>query len=134
MPETPDVSEIDAELMTRALELGSGGDPSPNPHVGAVVAEGRKILGEGFHNQAGDEHAELVALKAAGGAARGNTLYVTLEPCTHVGRTGPCADEIIKAGVRRVVIGCRDPNPHVPGGGVEKLREAGVEVVTSVLE
>lgn len=134
MAEAEDAGEIDVELMTRALDLAQGGDPSPNPHVGAVVARGREILGEGFHNQAGDEHAELRALSAAGAGASGQTLYVTLEPCNHVGRTAPCVDAILKAGVRRVVVGCRDPNPHVPGGGVEKLREAGVEVVTGVLE
>src|SRR5258706_2522360 len=98
MPESPGPSEIDVELMTRALELGLGGDRSPNPHVGGVVAKGREILGEGFHNQAGDDHGELVALRAAGPKAVGQTLYVTLEPCNHVGRTGPCVDAILKAG------------------------------------
>lgn len=127
-------SEMDVELMTRALELGHGGDPSPNPHVGAVVADGRTIIGEGFHNQVGDDHAEVVALKKAGDAAQGKTIYVTLEPCNHVGRTGSCVEAIIKAGVRRVVIGCADPNPHVPGHGADRLREAGIEVVTGVLE
>src|SRR5689334_20159749 len=128
------LSELDAELMGRALEVGHGGDPSPNPHVGAVVAHGREIVGEGFHTLAGEDHAEIVAMRAAGERADGATLYVTLEPCNHVGRTGPCADAVIAAGIRRVVIGTRDPNPHVKGGGAEHLKEAGLEVVTGVLE
>jgi diaminohydroxyphosphoribosylaminopyrimidine deaminase/5-amino-6-(5-phosphoribosylamino)uracil reductase len=99
-----------------------------------VVSSGETILGEGHHEAAGLEHAEIVALRAAGEATRGATLYVTLEPCNHEGRTGPCAPAIIEAGLRRVVIGCRDPNPHVPGGGAERLREAGVEVAIGVLE
>jgi diaminohydroxyphosphoribosylaminopyrimidine deaminase/5-amino-6-(5-phosphoribosylamino)uracil reductase len=134
MPENAALIELDAELMGRALELGRSGDPSPNPHVGAVIAVGREIVGEGFHNLAGDEHAEIVALKAAGERARGATLYVTVEPCNHTGRTGPCVDAILAAGIRRVVVGCPDPNPHVPGGGAERLREQGVEVVTGILE
>lgn len=134
MAENAALTDLDAELMGRALELGQGGDPSPNPHVGAVVADGGAIVAEGFHSLAGSDHAEIVALKAAGERARDKTLYVTLEPCNHVGRTGPCVDTIIQAGVKRVVIGCRDPNPHVPGGGVDRLLEAGIEVVTGVLE
>jgi diaminohydroxyphosphoribosylaminopyrimidine deaminase/5-amino-6-(5-phosphoribosylamino)uracil reductase len=102
--------------------------------VGAVVAREREIVGEGFHTLAGDEHAEIVALRAAGDKTRGATLYVTIEPCNHTGRTGPCADAIVSAGIKRVVIGTRDPNPHVQGGGVERLRERGVEVVTGILE
>jgi diaminohydroxyphosphoribosylaminopyrimidine deaminase/5-amino-6-(5-phosphoribosylamino)uracil reductase len=120
--------------MAKAIELAQGGDPSPNPHVGALVADGTGVIGEGFHNLAGDDHAEIVALKAAGARAAGKTLYVTLEPCNHVGRTAPCVDAILKAKIKRVVIGCRDPNPHVPGGGVERLREAGVDVAVGVLE
>jgi diaminohydroxyphosphoribosylaminopyrimidine deaminase/5-amino-6-(5-phosphoribosylamino)uracil reductase len=134
MPGNTAQNELDAELMARAAELGHGGDPSPNPHVGAVVAKGPEIVGEGFHNLAGDDHAEIVALKAAGDRAKGATLYVTLEPCNHVGRTGPCVDAIVKAGIARVVVGCRDPNPHVPGGGIERLAQAGVEIQTGVLE
>ena len=126
--------DIDAEMMAKAVELAHHGDPSPNPHVGAVVADGSNILGEGFHNLAGDDHAEIVALKAAGARSAAKTIYVTLEPCNHVGRTNPCVDAIIQAKIKRVVIGCRDPNPHVSGGGVEKLREAGLEVVVGVLE
>jgi diaminohydroxyphosphoribosylaminopyrimidine deaminase/5-amino-6-(5-phosphoribosylamino)uracil reductase len=127
-------ADLDTRMMMRALELGGLGDPSPNPHVGCVVSSEDTILGEGHHEAAGLEHAEIVALRAAGEAARGATLYVTLEPCNHAGRTPPCAPAIIEAGVRRVVVGCRDPNPHVPGGGLERLREAGVEIGVGVLE
>lgn len=126
--------DIDSKLMARALELGRGGDPSPNPHVGALVADGSTVLGEGFHETAGHDHAEVIALRAAGPNARGKTLYVTIEPCNHHGRTPPCVDAILAAGIRRVVIGTRDPNPHVSGGGLERLRAAGVEVVEGVSE
>jgi diaminohydroxyphosphoribosylaminopyrimidine deaminase/5-amino-6-(5-phosphoribosylamino)uracil reductase len=126
--------DIDSKLMARALELGRSGDPSPNPHVGALVADGSQILGEGFHDSAGQEHAEIVALRNAGPAARGKTLYVTIEPCNHQGRTPPCVEAILAAGIARVVIGTRDPNPHVEGGGVERLRAAGVDVSEGVLE
>lgn len=126
--------DIDSQLMSRALELAGNGDPSPNPHVGAVIADGEEIIAEAFHEAAGLDHAEVVALRAAGDAANGKTLYVTLEPCNHEGRTPPCVDAILAAGISRVVIGCRDPNPGVQGGGVERLREAGVEVTVGVLE
>jgi diaminohydroxyphosphoribosylaminopyrimidine deaminase/5-amino-6-(5-phosphoribosylamino)uracil reductase len=121
-------------MMSRALELGRTGDPSPNPHVGAVVADGDKIVAEGHHEAVGLDHGEIVALRGAGEAARGKTLYVTLEPCNHEGRTPPCVDAILAAGIARVVVGCRDPNPHVTGGGIERLREAGVEVTVGMLE
>jgi diaminohydroxyphosphoribosylaminopyrimidine deaminase/5-amino-6-(5-phosphoribosylamino)uracil reductase len=114
--------------MAMALELGAKGSPSPNPHVGAVVVSGERAVGSGHHERAGEEHAELVALRQAGDQAKGATLYVTLEPCNHVGRTPPCTDAIVGAGVARVVAGCLDPNPHVEGGGVERLRAAGVTV------
>src|SRR5688572_3968304 len=120
--------------MARALELAQRGDPAPNPHVGSIVADGDTVLGEGFHETAGLDHAEVVALKAAGDNARGKTLYVTLEPCNHDGRTAPCVDAILAAGIARVVIACRDPNPSVPGGGADRLKEAGVEVKLGVLE
>jgi diaminohydroxyphosphoribosylaminopyrimidine deaminase/5-amino-6-(5-phosphoribosylamino)uracil reductase len=128
------MSDVDSQLMARAVELGQKGDPSPNPHVGCVVAQGEKIVGEGFHATAGAEHAELMAIRAAGAAARGATLYGTLEPCNHVGRTPPCVDAILEAGIQRVVIGRRDPNPRVAGGGIERLEKAGVEVKLGVLD
>lgn len=123
-----------APMMARAIELAKFGDPSPNPHVGCVVVQGDTVVSEGFHQTAGFDHAEIVALKAAGERAKGATLYVTLEPCNHLGKTPPCVDAILDAGVRSVVIGCRDPNPAVRGGGIERLREAGVEVILGVLE
>ena len=121
------------EWMAQALEIGHQGDPSPNPHVGAVVVKDGQVVGTGFHASAGDRHAEIVALEQAGERARGATLYVTLEPCNHFGKTPPCTDAIVNAGIARVVAGCPDPNPNVPGGGVAKLRGAGVEVYTGVL-
>src|SRR6185503_10636222 len=121
--------DVDQELMRRALALGEKGDPSPNPHVGSVVATPQgEILGEGHHESTGLDHAEVAALKAAGARARGQTLYVTLEPCNHQGRTPPCVDAILTAGIKRVVIGCLDPNPSVTGGGADRLRNAGIEV------
>ena len=122
-------------LMRRALELAERGRglTSPNPMVGAVVARNGEIVGEGFHERAGGPHAEIVALEAAGARARGATLYVTLEPCNHAGRTPPCVPAIFAAGITRVVAAAADPNPFVPGGGVAALREQGVAVVTGVL-
>ena len=128
------MGDVDAKLMARAIELAQGGDPSPNPHVGCVVAEGGTILAEAFHATAGLDHAEVAALRAAGESARDKTLYVTLEPCNHEGKTAPCVDSILAAGIKRVVVGCGDPNPNVPGGGADRLRAAGVEVVMGVLE
>ena len=122
------MSEIDHDLMGVALDLGARGEPSPNPHVGCVIADGRNIISHTFHQAAGMDHAEIAALKAAGDAARGKTLYVTLEPCNHEGRTPPCVDAIIDAGIAKVVVGCRDPNPTVQGGGIERLQAAGLEV------
>jgi len=127
--------------MERALELaarGRGGT-SPNPMVGAVVVRGGVALGEGWHRRAGEPHAEpnaLAAARAAGADVRGATVYVTLEPCCHEGagkRTPPCTRALVDAGVARVVVGARDPNPRVSGRGVEALRAAGVEVVSGVL-
>jgi diaminohydroxyphosphoribosylaminopyrimidine deaminase/5-amino-6-(5-phosphoribosylamino)uracil reductase len=122
-------------LMRRALELAERGRglTSPNPLVGAVVVCNGEIVGEGFHERAGGPHAEVVALQAAGGRARGATLYVTLEPCNHTGRTPPCVPAIFAAGITRVVAAVADPNPRVVGGGVAALRERGVAVVTGVL-
>lgn len=126
------MTHLDNEMMQRALQLGNQGDPSPNPHVGAVVAHGQEVVGEGFHREAGGPHAEVVALEQAGERAKGATLYVTLEPCNHHGRTAPCVDGILKAGIRRVVVGTRDPNPTVNGAGAEALGAAGVEVTLGV--
>ena len=121
---------MDAGLLERALELAERGRGTthPNPIVGAVVVAGDEVVGEGWHERKGDGHAEAIALAAAGGRAGGATAYVTLEPCAHHGDTPPCVDALIDAGVARVVAGQRDPNPKVEGGGLEKLREAGVEV------
>ena len=121
--------------MRRALALApqGWGRVSPNPMVGAVVVKNGVVVGEGAHREFGSSHAEVHAMGRAGPEARGGTLYVTLEPCTHFGKTPPCVDAIIGAGLKRVVIGARDPNPAA-GGGVEHLREAGIEVAVGVLE
>jgi diaminohydroxyphosphoribosylaminopyrimidine deaminase / 5-amino-6-(5-phosphoribosylamino)uracil reductase len=121
-------SPADERWMGVALEQGALGNPSPNPHVGAVVVSSETLVAQGFHERAGEEHAEISALHKAGPRARGATLYVTLEPCNHIGRTPPCVDAIVAAGVRRVVVGCRDPNPHVTGGGAVRLAELNVAV------
>src|SRR5260221_10753085 len=126
--------DIDAQLMARALAEGDKGHPSPNPHVGAVVAHGKELISEAHHDRAGDDHAEVRAIKLAGDKVAGATLYVTLEPCNHDGRTPPCVDAILESKIGRVVIGCPDPNPHVRGGGAERLREAGIEVKIGVGE
>jgi diaminohydroxyphosphoribosylaminopyrimidine deaminase/5-amino-6-(5-phosphoribosylamino)uracil reductase len=126
----------DARFMRLALRLGRRGlgRTSPNPPVGAVVVAHGTVVGRGYHRKAGLPHAEADALRAAGGRARGATLYVTLEPCAHYGRTPPCTDAIAAAGVRRVVIGARDPNPAVPGNGMARLRAAGIDVSSGVLQ
>src|SRR5579884_1144670 len=112
-----------------ALAEQGRGRTSPNPAVGAVLVREGAVVGRGFHTWAGVDHAEIVALRQAGDAARGATLYITLEPCSHHGRTKPCADALIEAGVRRVVAAMQDPNPLVSGKGFERLRAAGIEVV-----
>ncbi|HEX2025436.1 MAG TPA: bifunctional diaminohydroxyphosphoribosylaminopyrimidine deaminase/5-amino-6-(5-phosphoribosylamino)uracil reductase RibD, partial [Actinomycetota bacterium] len=121
--------------MRRALDLAARGTGrvSPNPLVGAVLVRDGRVVGEGWHEGPGRAHAEVVALDAAGDQARGATLYVTLEPCSHYGRTPPCAPRIAGAGVIRVVAAMRDPNPLVDGSGLRGLREAGVDVVEGVL-
>jgi len=120
--------------MRRALALAARGrcTVAPNPRVGAVLVRDGRLVGEGFHRRAGEPHAEVFALAAAGGAARGATLYVTLEPCAHQGRTPPCADAVIAAGVARVVACHRDPNPLTAGQGFVRLAAAGVAVETGV--
>jgi diaminohydroxyphosphoribosylaminopyrimidine deaminase / 5-amino-6-(5-phosphoribosylamino)uracil reductase len=122
--------------MEHALALARKGSglASPNPMVGCVIVREGEIIGEGFHQYEWRDHAEIVALKSAGERARGATLYVSLEPCNHTGRTGPCTEAVIAAGVRRVVAAMQDPNPATSGRGFERLRAAGVEVVSGVLE
>ena len=121
--------------MRRAIELAAGHRTHPNPRVGAVLVDGAgEVVGEGAHDGIGLPHAEVIALSSASDRARGATLYVTLEPCSHHGKTPPCAAAVIEAGVSRVVIGAIDPDPRVSGSGVTLLREAGVEVETGVLE
>lgn len=125
----------DDAAMRMAVETAQRALPSPNPPVGAVVVDtAHNVVAVGHHKRAGEAHAEAIALDEAGAKARGGTLFVTLEPCNHEGRTPPCVDAIVKSGVARVVIGCRDPNPHVEGGGVERLRERGIEVELGMLE
>ncbi|UDY36209.1 bifunctional diaminohydroxyphosphoribosylaminopyrimidine deaminase/5-amino-6-(5-phosphoribosylamino)uracil reductase RibD [Dermatobacter hominis] len=131
----PDVSDaVDRECMTRAIAAAAGVRcaTSPNPWVGAVVraADGRMF--QGATEPPGGAHAEVVALREAGEAARGASLYCTLEPCSHTGRTGPCTEAIIEAGIRRVVVGVVDPDPNVSGRGIEQLRAAGVDVLVGV--
>lgn len=125
----------DEAMLRRALRLAEKGrySTSPNPMVGAVVARGGRVVGEGYHHRAGEPHAEIEALRSAGNLARGATLYVTLEPCVHQGRTGPCADAVIAAGIARVVASRKDPNPRVAGAGFRRLARSGVEVRTGIL-
>lgn len=130
------MTTTDLHFMQHALRLAEKalGQTSPNPMVGAVIVKSGKIIAEGFHRKAGGEHAEIVALKSAGRRAKGATLYVTLEPCCHQGRTGPCTDAIVRAGVRRVVYAMRDPNPRVAGKGLARLRKVGICVDGPVCE
>jgi diaminohydroxyphosphoribosylaminopyrimidine deaminase/5-amino-6-(5-phosphoribosylamino)uracil reductase len=123
----------DERFLGRAIELAARGRTAPNPHVGAVVVADGVIVGEGFHVRAGTAHAEIVALAEAGERARGATLFCTLEPCNHHGRTPPCTEAILRAGIRRVVIGCRDPKRHGNTSGLECLREAGLDVLDGML-
>jgi diaminohydroxyphosphoribosylaminopyrimidine deaminase/5-amino-6-(5-phosphoribosylamino)uracil reductase len=113
--------------MLKAIELSRGGFPAPNPHVGCTVVKDGVIVGEGFHDHAGGPHAEVVALAAAGAKARGADVFVTLEPCNHEGRTGPCTEALVQAGVKTVTIAVPDPNPRA-AGGADRLREAGIKV------
>ena len=133
----PSVSTtFDREMMQKCIQLASRakGQTAPNPLVGsAIVAQG-KIVGVGFHPGPGQPHAEVFALKEAGELARGSTLYVNLEPCNHYGRTPPCTEAIIAAGIAKVVVGIVDPDPRVSGKGIQKLRHAGIEVIVGVEE
>ncbi len=126
--------QLDERFLRRALQLAERGrgHTSPNPMVGAVVVKEGRILGEGYHPKAGLPHAEIYALEAAGPEARGSTVYLTLEPCNHFGRTPPCSLALLEAGVARVVVAVRDPNP-VAQGGLERLRAAGVQVEVGLL-
>lgn len=129
-------SEADHRFMARALELAERGlyTTTPNPRVGCVIAHGASVVGEGWHERAGHPHAEVNALAAAGAAARGATVYVSLEPCAHHGRTAPCAPALAAAGVTRVVAAMRDPNPAVAGKGFATLEAAGIAVACGLLE
>jgi diaminohydroxyphosphoribosylaminopyrimidine deaminase/5-amino-6-(5-phosphoribosylamino)uracil reductase len=122
--------EQDNRFMTRALRIGCHGrmTTDPNPRVGCVIVRNGEIVGEGWHVRAGEPHAEVHALEMAGDKARGATVYVTLEPCSHHGRTPPCSDALIEAGVSRVVVAMEDPNPEVSGQGIQRLRDADIEV------
>lgn len=126
----------DSEYMQKALSLAqkAKGFTSPNPCVGALVVKDGTIVGQGYHRRAGGPHAEVEALDAAGTNSAGATLYVTLEPCHHFGKTPPCTHKIIGSNVKKVVVGCKDPNPFVGGGGIRYLEENGIEVVSGVLE
>jgi diaminohydroxyphosphoribosylaminopyrimidine deaminase/5-amino-6-(5-phosphoribosylamino)uracil reductase len=126
---------MDEQYMRRALELAVRGryTASPNPMVGCVIVREGRVIGEGFHRRAGEDHAEIEALRACTESAEGATVYVTLEPCSHQGRTGPCADALIAAGVARVVAAVGDPDPRVDGAGLRKLEEAGIAVETGLL-
>ncbi len=119
--------------MALALREAHKGRPSPNPHVGAVIVKSGTMLSSGYHERAGLAHAEVVAMERSATSVKGATLYVTLEPCNHQGRTGPCTDAILAAGIGRVVIGCTDPMPHVKGA-IEKLKAGGIEVDVGVLQ
>jgi diaminohydroxyphosphoribosylaminopyrimidine deaminase / 5-amino-6-(5-phosphoribosylamino)uracil reductase len=123
----------DERWMALALSVARRATPRPNPRVGAVLVADGCFVALGWHERAGDPHAEVVALAAAERKAHASTLYVTLEPCNHYGRTPPCVAAILAAGVKRVVIGTRDPNPHVAGGGAARLSDAGIEVTIGVL-
>jgi diaminohydroxyphosphoribosylaminopyrimidine deaminase/5-amino-6-(5-phosphoribosylamino)uracil reductase len=122
--------------MRRALHLAEKGRgrTSPNPMVGAVLVKRGKVVGDGYHARAGEPHAEIVAIKNAGEKAKGATLYLNLEPCTHYGKTPPCVPAVIEAGVRKVVVGIEDPNPLVKGRGVAHLKQAGLDVKVGILE
>lgn len=129
-------SAVDHGMMARALQLAELGlwTTSPNPRVGCVLVQAGEIVGEGWHEKAGEPHAEVHALRAAGDKAHRATAYVTLEPCSHTGRTPPCAEALIAAGVLRVVAAMTDPNPLVAGKGLAMLRAAGIETASGLLE
>ncbi len=127
---------IDPKYMREAIGLAkrAEGMTSPNPLVGAVLVKGGRVVGKGYHKKCGLPHAEVNAIRDAGSSAKGADLYVTLEPCDHFGRTPPCTAAIIDAGVKRVIIGMKDPNPVNNGKGIARLKRAGIKTVTGVLE
>lgn len=129
------ISASDMAYMSLALTLAAGGkgSTSPNPMVGCVILKNGRMIGQGFHAKAGGPHAEMVALTEAGEAANGATLVVTLEPCCHHGKTPPCTDAIIKAGIQHVIIAAKDPNPLVAGKGIAALKAAGIQVTENVM-
>src|SRR5688572_23234241 len=129
-------TEFDHRMMRRALELAERGRYSthPNPRVGCVIVQGERIVGEGWHRKWGEPHAEPIALAAAGQETRGATVYVTLEPHSYHGRTPPCTDALIRAGVRRVICAAIDSNAKVAGNGLTQLRNAGIDVQQGLLE
>src|SRR5271156_4360301 len=135
-PDSSDRARTDRAPRARALELAARGlyTTDPNPRVGCVLARGGETLGEGWHERAGEAHAEVAALRAARGAVRGATAYVSLEPCSHTGRTPPCVDALIAAGISRVVCAAVDPNPRVAGAGIERLKVAGIPASVGLLE
>lgn len=126
----------DSFFMQRALRLAKKGmgTTSPNPMVGCILVKNGEIVGEGFHKKAGEAHAEIIALESAGQRVREAEIYLTLEPCSHCGKTPPCVEAVIRAGAKRVVIAMQDPNPLVAGQGIKKLKEAGVDVTVGVME
>ena len=131
-----DPTDLDVWHMQRALDLAAQGQGSvePNPMVGCVIVKGAEIIGEGWHRRYGEDHAEVEALRLAGARARGATMYVTLEPCCHQGKTPPCSKAVAAAGLARVVVAQRDPFPQVSGGGLQELQTAGIQVDMGLLE
>lgn len=129
-------TDRDRELMKKAISLAEKGrgHTSPNPMVGAVIVKDGRIISEGYHRKAGEDHAEIDAIKNSRLAVKGSDMYVSLEPCTVTGRTPPCADELIKRGFKKVIIGAVDPNPQVKGSGIKRLKEAGIEVLSGLFE
>ncbi len=136
MSDLDPMNTLDETWMARAIELARKGwySTHPNPRVGCVIVRDGEVVGEGWHVRAGEPHAEVHALRQAGDKARGATAYVTLEPCSHFGRTPPCADALVKAGVARVVAAMQDPNPQVAGNGMRRIADAGIAVRSGVLE
>ena len=131
-----DMSDQDHTFMQRALRLAKKGlySTDPNPRVGCVLVKDGKIVGQGWHQKAGEAHAEVLALRQAGENAKGSTAYVTLEPCSHTGKTPPCAEALVEAQVNRVVLAMQDPNPLVAGQGLKYLQDSGIVVESGLME